>query len=117
MKLVTYRDPSGKQRAGALYAEDTRVADLAAGHESLTGSPSSALTGLQALIEGGPEALDIARRVLDHVAAEAPAGAWSERDGVRLLAPLPRPAQMRDFLCFEQHLKQSFASSWRSWPR
>ena len=111
MKLVTYRDSSGAQRAGALYAEDTRIADLAAGNESLTGAPSSALTGLQALIEGGPEALDIARRVLDHVAAEAPAGTWRERDDVRLLAPLPRPAQMRDFLCFEQHLKQSFASS------
>jgi len=27
MKLVTYRDSSGAQRAGALYAEDTRIAD------------------------------------------------------------------------------------------
>ena len=30
MKLVTYRDQSGSERAGALYAEDTRIADLAA---------------------------------------------------------------------------------------
>jgi 2-keto-4-pentenoate hydratase/2-oxohepta-3-ene-1,7-dioic acid hydratase in catechol pathway len=28
---------------------------------------------------------------------------------VKLLAPLPVPAQMRDFLCFEKHLLQSFA--------
>jgi 2-keto-4-pentenoate hydratase/2-oxohepta-3-ene-1,7-dioic acid hydratase in catechol pathway len=111
MKLVTYRDRSGAQRAGALYGSDTRIADLAAGHESLTGGPAPALAGLQTLIEGGREALDVARRALDHVAAEAPAGTWSERDEAHLLAPLPRPVQMRDFLCFEQHLKQSFQSS------
>ena len=28
---------------------------------------------------------------------------------VRLKAPLPRPVQMRDFLCFEEHLKNSLA--------
>ena len=28
---------------------------------------------------------------------------------VKLLAPLPAPPQMRDFLCFEKHLIQAFA--------
>jgi 2-keto-4-pentenoate hydratase/2-oxohepta-3-ene-1,7-dioic acid hydratase in catechol pathway len=29
---------------------------------------------------------------------------------VRLLAPVPVPPQMRDFLCFEKHLQQAFAA-------
>jgi hypothetical protein len=111
MKLVTFRDKSGAERAGALYAEDARIADLAGGYESLAGVLAPALDSLQSLIEGGPAALDLARRALDHVAtAEAP-GTSVGREAVRLLAPLPRPVQMRDFLCFEQHLKQSFQSS------
>jgi 2-keto-4-pentenoate hydratase/2-oxohepta-3-ene-1,7-dioic acid hydratase in catechol pathway len=111
MKLVTFRDKSGAERAGALYAEGARVADLAGGYESLAGVSAPALASLQSLIEGGPVALDLARRALDHVAtAEAP-GTSVESEAVHLLAPLPRPVQMRDFLCFEQHLKQSFQSS------
>lgn len=111
MKLVTFRDASGAERAGALYAGGTRIADLAAGHESLGGERDPTLASLQALIEGGPSALDLARGALDHVASNQPRGSWVERDAVRLLAPLPRPVQMRDFINFEQHLKQSFQSS------
>jgi 2-keto-4-pentenoate hydratase/2-oxohepta-3-ene-1,7-dioic acid hydratase in catechol pathway len=111
MKLVTFRDASGVERAGALYAEGARIADLAAAHESLAGAPAPALASLQSLIEGGSPALDLARRALDHVAAEQPAGTWVERESVELLAPLPRPVQMRDFMCFEEHLKRSFQSS------
>ena len=65
----------------------------------------------QSLIEGGSLALDLARRALDHVADAEEPGTWVEREAVRLLAPLPRPVQMRDFMCFEQHLKQSFQAS------
>ena len=32
MKLVTFRDRNGAERAGALYAEGARIADLAAGY-------------------------------------------------------------------------------------
>src|SRR5436190_2076843 len=39
----------------------------------------------------------------------APAGPSAfKRDEVRLLAPEPLTPQMRDFLCFEQHLRQAF---------
>jgi hypothetical protein len=83
MKLVTFRDQSGAERAGALYAEGARIADLALGYQSLAGAPAPALASLQSLIEGGVAALDLARRALDHVArssAPAPSGAaaaWS----------------------------------------
>ena len=111
MKLFTFRDKNGTERAGALYADGARIADLAAGHESLAGAPAPALASLQSLIEGGADALDLARRTLVHVETEQAPGTWVERDSVQLLAPLPRPVQMRDFMCFEQHLKQSFQAS------
>jgi 2-keto-4-pentenoate hydratase/2-oxohepta-3-ene-1,7-dioic acid hydratase in catechol pathway len=111
MKLVTFRGAGGAERVGALYAEGSRIADLAAGHESLAGAPASELVSLQSLIEAGSAALDLARRALDRVAAEEAPGTWVRREAVELLAPLPRPVQMRDFMCFERHLKQSFQSS------
>lgn len=111
MKLVTFRDARDRERTGALYDEGARIADLAAGHESLAGAPAPALASLQSLIEGGAAALDLARRALEHVAEKQAPGTWVERDSVQLLAPLPHPVQMRDFMCFEQHLKQSFQSS------
>jgi hypothetical protein len=39
---------------------------------------------------------------------DAPERSLARRD-VRLLAPLPRPVQMRDFLCFEAHLANALA--------
>jgi 2-keto-4-pentenoate hydratase/2-oxohepta-3-ene-1,7-dioic acid hydratase in catechol pathway len=104
VKLTTFEDAQGRERAGALYDEGRRIADLALGHESLTGEGSPHLESLQTLIEGGEAALLIASRALEYVAANEPEGASVEMSEVRLLAPLPRPVQMRDFLCFKEHL-------------
>jgi 2-keto-4-pentenoate hydratase/2-oxohepta-3-ene-1,7-dioic acid hydratase in catechol pathway len=49
--------------------------------------------------------------VAAELAREAPAECRHELDGVRLAAPLPEPPQIRDFLCFEEHLKNSFAQA------
>ncbi|MDA0256340.1 MAG: fumarylacetoacetate hydrolase family protein, partial [Chloroflexi bacterium] len=38
------------------------------------------------------------------LAEAAPAAATRPLDELRLLSPLPRPRQIRDFLCFEEHL-------------
>jgi 2-keto-4-pentenoate hydratase/2-oxohepta-3-ene-1,7-dioic acid hydratase in catechol pathway len=58
-----------------------------------------------ALIEGGEVALDLARELV----AAAPEEAIVDLSAVRLLAPIPVPPQIRDFLAFEQHLKGAFA--------
>ena len=107
MKLVTYLDKTGRPRLGALYKDETRIADLKSAHEALTGQASPDLESLQALIEGGQGALDAAARALEHVVTSEPAGTWVQKDEVRLLAPLPRPVQMRDFLCFREHMVNS----------
>jgi 2-keto-4-pentenoate hydratase/2-oxohepta-3-ene-1,7-dioic acid hydratase in catechol pathway len=64
---------------------------------------------MQALIEAGEPGLAFARETADE-AARTGRGVVPAAS-VRLLAPLPVPAQMRDFLCFEKHLVQAFAQT------
>lgn len=89
MKIVTYIQ-DGRRKPGAVVGEN--VIDL-----------SPAATSVQELIEGGPGML-----------ARAEAAAATGRPVVsvaeaRLLAPLPRPVQIRDCLTFEEHLTNAYA--------
>ncbi len=64
---------------------------------------------MQSLIEAGPAAEEKAR-------ALAEAGARTALHAVghyTLLAPLPRPPQIRDFMCFEKHVIQAFGAAFR----
>jgi 2-keto-4-pentenoate hydratase/2-oxohepta-3-ene-1,7-dioic acid hydratase in catechol pathway len=54
------------------------------------------------IVEGGQNALDRAAEALKH------SPMLLARANVTLLAPIPQPPQMRDFLCFEKHLVQAF---------
>ena len=98
MRLVTFANKNGEERLGALFDGDSRAGDLAEAHRMRTGKIAPQLSSMQAVIEAGPPALDIAHAALEH--------ARSGGDGVlpfgdvRLKAPLPQPVQMRDFLCF-----------------
>jgi 2-keto-4-pentenoate hydratase/2-oxohepta-3-ene-1,7-dioic acid hydratase in catechol pathway len=94
MRLVTFEQEPGAPGLGALFADDARVADLSGGDR--------ALPSMQALIDAGERGLERARRALAE--AEAGRAASHARRDVRLLAPLPRPLSMRDFMCFEEHL-------------
>jgi len=96
LKLATFLAPDGAQHIGAL-AQDARIADLTA-----TGEP--AFRDMLSLIEAGPPAL---RRAAD--ASRAP-GTMHDLKSVKLLAPIPRPPRLRDFLCFELHVRQSRAN-------
>ena len=116
MRLVTFEAKKGEAkkgeakdghlRAGALVENDTRIVDLQGAHRERSGAPSPMLSSVLAMAEAGEAALEIA--------TEAIATALKSRDhlidrgGTRLLAPIPRPPQMRDFLCFEKHLVQAF---------
>jgi len=91
MRLVTFA-ASGAQRVGALVDNDHRIVDFA----GAGGGGDPVFSSMQALIEGGDRALDRAREI----------AADSLRSGrglvqastIKILAPLPLPAQMRDFL-------------------
>ena len=107
MKLVTY-ERKGKPRAGALVDGDRKIVDLADAHKEAFGKTYPAFASVQAMIEAGDAALDRAYETVK----KGRKGAFARKD-VRLLAPVPVPVQMRDCLCFETHLKQSFAAARR----
>jgi 2-keto-4-pentenoate hydratase/2-oxohepta-3-ene-1,7-dioic acid hydratase in catechol pathway len=98
VKLVTFLDESGA-RLGVL--QGARVIDVEASARRQAASPADAtFASMQGLIEGGETALAAVRALL----REPSALVSRPLDGVRLAAPLPRPLQMRDFMCFEEHL-------------
>jgi len=101
MRLVTFL-ASGRERIGALVDGDRRIVDFLASRSDA----GAAFASMQALIEAGTAGLDRARAIV----AEAQRGGHGMIDAasVRLLAPLPAPPQLRDFLCFEKHLVQAF---------
>lgn len=62
-------------------------------------------------LEGGFSAMDAARRALEHAVSsgsevEGPAGEtiFYEHAHVRVIAPLPNPSSLRDFIAFEDHI-------------
>jgi 2-keto-4-pentenoate hydratase/2-oxohepta-3-ene-1,7-dioic acid hydratase in catechol pathway len=63
------------------------------------------------IVEGGSNAIDRAHESLKRSPTVLAVG------NVRLLAPIPHPPQMRDFLCFEQHLLQAFKAIGKNPPQ
>jgi 2-keto-4-pentenoate hydratase/2-oxohepta-3-ene-1,7-dioic acid hydratase in catechol pathway len=91
VRLVTYRR-RGARRLGALAGD--AVVDL----PDLVGEDGFPAT-MEALVEAGPEALDVARSALDRdVVAHAVPDA-------RLAVPI-LPGSLRDFLAFEDHVRR-----------
>jgi 2-keto-4-pentenoate hydratase/2-oxohepta-3-ene-1,7-dioic acid hydratase in catechol pathway len=91
VRLVTFTDGSAAPRPGALIDGDRKVVDLGALYRSVLH-----------IVEAGDDALNKVSDTLKRSPASLPA------KDIRLLAPIPHPPQMRDFLCFEKHLKQAF---------
>jgi len=109
MKLVTFRAGRARPRAGALVDGGTHVLDLQAAHRARYRRSSSGLASVLAILEGGDEALELARALAG--AKRRPRQAVLAIGDVKLLAPIPHPPQMRDFLCFEKHLVQAFQAA------
>jgi 2-keto-4-pentenoate hydratase/2-oxohepta-3-ene-1,7-dioic acid hydratase in catechol pathway len=92
---------NGAQRIGVVDTAAGTVTDLQQAHHKLTGAASPFFTDMQALIEGGKPATDLAAKT----SSAAPKDAVLALSSIRLLAPIPVPVQIRDFFAFEQHFK------------
>jgi 2-keto-4-pentenoate hydratase/2-oxohepta-3-ene-1,7-dioic acid hydratase in catechol pathway len=103
MRLVTFV-ASGVERVGALEDGDRRIVDFVAARG---GDAGPALTSMQALIEAGRPGLARARSIVAD--ARRSGRGIIDAASVKLLAPLPTPPQMRDFMCFEKHLIQAYS--------
>lgn len=122
MRLVTFEiaSPTGRLRRAGAMAKDESIVDLNLAYRSMLRSDSVAAADRLAdalvppdmleLIRGGARSLDAAREALKYAAGTR----TDERDGrirhrgdVRLLAPLPRPNSLRDFLVVEAHIRNA----------
>lgn len=96
MKLVTF-ETKGARHIGALLPGERDAVDFTAS------DAAPDFRDMLALIDGGAAALEAARRLLERAPRRV---SLAE---VKLLAPVPEPRQMRDFLVFEQHIRNARA--------
>ena len=108
MRLATFAH-DGPPRLGAVLDGNDTILDLAAACLRRNGRAEPALAGMLALIDAGPAG----RAVADALVADPPDEDVVAVGAVRLLAPLPEPRQIRDFLCFEAHLRNAFEQAGR----
>ena len=101
MRLITF-EYRGRTRIGAWIDSDRSIVDLAAA-AAAEGASTQPFADMLTLIEAGHEAWGTAR----NLTARAATASLIPTSAVRLLAPLPLPPQIRDFLCFEEHLLRS----------
>lgn len=110
MRLITFTrtdrvEPSA-HRIGALIDDGQSAVDIQAVASRHGGAAEPAFASMIALMEAGPAALDAARLLVERETAEG-GDAILPVTEITILAPVPRPTQMRDFLCFEKHLRQA----------
>ncbi|SFF90293.1 2-keto-4-pentenoate hydratase/2-oxohepta-3-ene-1,7-dioic acid hydratase (catechol pathway) [Blastococcus tunisiensis] len=114
MQLVSYRRRDGADSPRVGIADGERIVDLVDAAGSRPGGhpvPGSMLE----LLRLGDEGLDLARKCLDRARDTGEFSAPASE--VRLLAPLPRPNSMRDFMLVEEHVRNSFGSVPAEWYR
>jgi 2-keto-4-pentenoate hydratase/2-oxohepta-3-ene-1,7-dioic acid hydratase in catechol pathway len=132
MKLVSFEIGSvlgPVRRIGAVMGsaldDDAEIADLNNAYGALlreSGDPrwreiadASLPADMIGFLEGGPPAMDRARRALDYArgSGEDDEGrqlVFRRRD-VRLLAPVPRPRTLRDFSVYDEHMTKNRPTS------
>ena len=103
MRLATFTH-DGPPLLGAVLDGSDTILDLAAASMRRNGRAEPALASMLALIDAGPAG----RAVADALVADPPDDDVVALEAVQLLAPLPEPRQIRDFLCFEEHLRNAF---------
>jgi 2-keto-4-pentenoate hydratase/2-oxohepta-3-ene-1,7-dioic acid hydratase in catechol pathway len=125
MKLVSYETPCNLGRSiGALI--DGKIIDLNAGYVLYLKETESEATpyrlanvrvppSMLGFLQGEEKSMEAAKKTIAYIngrlkKGEMPIGPKGEklvynRNEVRLLAPVPRPNTLRDWLCFEEHLK------------
>jgi 2-keto-4-pentenoate hydratase/2-oxohepta-3-ene-1,7-dioic acid hydratase in catechol pathway len=135
MRLVSYElsTVTGPvTRIGAVLP-DGRFADLQSAYRAVLGDNGASREGaarlaaatipsdMVAFIQNGTTGLDAAQSALDWVTAKGESGPDGATlvfapGAVKLLAPVPRPPLIRDFMAFETHLKNIYPKLGREIP-
>lgn len=103
MKLATFLD-NGRPRPGVVTGDGSALVDITAAAATRFGAAPPHLVSVQAVVEAGEPAL----RDIREIAAQSDPANHVELGQAKLLAPIPRPVQVRDFLAFEKHMIQAY---------
>ena len=115
MRLVTYAEASGQPRVGILQGDavvdpDRALRAAAEMRHRGAGEAPQLPAEMVSFFETGPRGRDLGAQALDLVLRHGPgltapdgSPAVLPVDGVRLLAPVPRPRRIRDYLTYNQH--------------
>jgi 2-keto-4-pentenoate hydratase/2-oxohepta-3-ene-1,7-dioic acid hydratase in catechol pathway len=116
MKLATFtaKSSTGRSAIGLVDRAGERILDLQTRHVRLHGRSNPAFEDMLSLIDAGPAGLDAVREL---ESASRGAEGWAPLAGVRLLAPVPEPRQIREFSVFEQHFRDAPIMSARTRAR
>ena len=109
MILATFTRNGGEPGIGLVDRERGTILDLRAAYRQAKGREDKALESMLSLIESGSEGLAL----VAELGKGANAAARFNLDGVRLLAPVPVPTQVREFSLFEQHVRDAPRASAR----
>ncbi len=104
MRLLTF-EYKGQSKLGAWVDNDEKIIDLHEESKIQFAHDSENFLSMQDLIESGKKGLEQAKKML-----KTPQTKLINTQQVKILLPL-LPVQLRDFLCFEQHLINSFKSA------
>ncbi len=107
VRLTTFTDKGGQDRLGALCHSDRVIIDLNSAAIQLLGKSIPYFSSMQALIEGGADAMDMAQEVLVRALQNGGADFQIDVSSITLQAPLPRPIQIRDCMAFFDHMRNS----------
>jgi len=103
VKLATFLH-DGLSRPGVVTGDGSALVDIIAAAATRYDVTPLHLTSVQAIVETGESALSEIRELAEQ---SAPAS-HVKLEQVKLLAPIPRPVQVRDFLAFEKHMTQAY---------
>lgn len=103
MKLVSFRNAEGNERIGAWLNDDDGILDLKAANDIQAQGPHEYFINMLGFIEAGKDALSIAQ---EYISTPVETALVSKKE-IKLLSPLPVPAQIRCFSVFEKHARQS----------
>lgn len=100
---------------------DSLVANGTSGEGAARLAAATIPSDMVAFIQNGESALAAARSAIEWAGSNGEKGADGATlvfapDAVRLLAPIPRPPLIRDFMAFEQHLKNIYPKLGREIP-
>lgn len=99
MKLLSYLDTLGRERAGLFIAGQTLNLQESARRLGLAIPPTMA-----SLLEGWPASFEVARQV-ERAHLSGRSGAVVPRGSARPLAPVPHPGSLRDAYAFRAHVE------------